>query len=128
MESSPNNVVMPGRKVILNLGLAQSSRYSEGQGVADRAKVYHAHMHHIMCHPYEVSVWFKECETDEDTLVVRGSLNPNVGLHAIRGLCKDARQDCIAVFYRQSEIGTLIGPHADDYGNFDINLFKGANL
>jgi hypothetical protein len=126
-----NSELRPGRPVILNLGLNPSKLYAhQNQGVSLRAKIYHAVMHDIMCHPYEVYTVLP-CVSDasrEATLVVRGTLAPNASLRTIKAMCQAALQDCIAVFYPDTEDGTLIGPHANDFGTFDIRLFKGAHL
>lgn len=121
----------PGRPVILNLGLNPSSRYTDcNQGISDRARVYHATLHNLMCHPYEVYTVYPNYEdaSREATLVVRGTLDPNASRFDINEMCRLTLQDCIAVFYPYTEDGTLIGPYANDFGTFDLSLFKGAHL
>lgn len=61
----------------------------------------------------------------EKTLILKGVSNAEYidFEKAIKGLSDTLKQDCIAVYFPQSDSGVLIGSNSDDWGMFDKQYF-----
>jgi hypothetical protein len=63
---------------------------------------------------------------DEPTLVIQGraSTDDPGGFHQwLHNLCETFRQDCVAVYYPEEDKGYLVGPNADEWGEFNLDYF-----
>ena len=111
------------REFILNIGMKTSPHMTAGGKMED------LHAGNILSALPIFNLDFDtakiaQSET-EKTLVLTGVSDAEYAEFekAIHGLSDALKQDCIAVYYPQSDSGVLIGSRSDDWGVFDKQYF-----
>ena len=113
--------VLPGETVGINIGLGPP-RYGAPRRLVESAGPL---LSEVLKPGFKAEMQPPTTEDDEATIVVTGVLNSESNLTpAVYHLAERCGQDCIAVYYPSIKRGVLIGPHADDWGDFDLALFK----
>ena len=108
-----------GVPVIINIGLdgptyAVNRRLSHGAVLGRSATLLRDILQPVRGEVYQ--------QADNFTLIAHGNLLPDSG-EALWELCDRTNQDCIAMWYPTLNIGTLFGPHAEQWGGFDPDQF-----
>lgn len=110
--------------VILNLGL-ETSKQLGIKKLCDPVSLldYVQHLNEIMHVGWSGTVYLKT-ESREATLVVSGEFNHEArDTDLLWSMVEATKQDCIAIYYPEQDFGTLFGPRADSWGEFDLNFF-----
>ena len=111
------------REFILNIGMKTSPHMTAGGKMED------LHAGHILS---ALSIFNLDFDTakiakseTEKTLILTGVSDADyVDFEkSIHGLSDALRQDCIAVYFPQSDSGVLLGSRSDDWGVFDKQYF-----
>jgi hypothetical protein len=121
---------LAGADVTLNIGLSRGANHTN-RTVPHRLRVMTKLLPQIMEAGYiaEIMLTPKRVYTGEPLLIVQGTFKYTVADSLLLwDALIEADQDCIAIYCHNDFPGlsfsTLFGPKAEDWGQFNINLFK----
>jgi hypothetical protein len=108
------------RKVVLNLGISGPTYGVSTMTSIDRWCVYLDELEYLV----ELDeLRYRRDSYGESVLVATGTLRRGVTKWALWKLAVVANQDCIAVYYPDTDTGALLGPFANKWGRFDKACF-----
>ena len=120
--------ILPGIRVMLNVGLMGGERTRSTLLPARRVTIMGAMLRELMVPGYAAEVQLHPGQ--EPTLVVTGMFNAGAPLSLLAwDACVLAEQDCIAIYYPDGfdglsdGNGLLFGPHAEHCGEFNSEYF-----
>lgn len=116
----PNTEIpLPTIALYLNVGLRSSQKYGpvhdvSAQYVVDKLRDL----------GFKVETAEVRRSATEDTLVAAVSFaGGTVGRGALFALAHMCRQDCVASYNPETRVGSLVGPHAEAWGDFKVEFF-----
>lgn len=107
-------------RVVLNCGLGAPTYSEDKFREGDRLYMYHHFITDIM---NLACIEYRNDAEGEPVLVISGTLKCWVFKFHLARLAALANQDCIAVYYPDSDTGVLAGPHAKEWGPFNKEYF-----